>query len=489
MATPTPTAPPTEITDPQDPNLDPNAPPADPPQDPPVDPNDPPVEETPPEEPTGRVIDDPLLASLKHDLTDLLSKDEPTEEKPIEPAPVDPPPADPPVDPKATPAPTPTPTPAPAAPAKAAKKKLSIVDPVITPPAPPQDATPTAAPAAERLTADEEYIQGLTEEQKLELQEAEFAEAKLGDKHKGRRKQLLDFYRKVDEAARTHAPDTEEFRKVLEAKPAMSLPDQRQVIRAMAEENARKSVRESVDPEIADIKMRQKRIEAAPQVESVVSQFGKGLHDLVVEEEALKPVAELIATKGLDAVKAEMPHMALEAQVIHDENVRAKTLAREYTLFANRLQAFNPQNPDHVWLSQFIASQGEHFKRTGGNSLVNGAGQRFVTRAEYGAMEPKERAKHFTFTHKQVLEMLALNAKAEVTERIKEEDARARSMGYERKKAEKLPETPKPNADPKPIEAARTRARPSPGAAAAGGRKPANADGIDVVSTLGLKIG
>lgn len=453
MATPTATPPAPPAVIPPVEEIVTTPPVVDPPETPPED---------PPAEPTD-AMDSPMMESFKDDFKELLGEEDPPEIKPVEEVPAvekvldaapgtEVPPVDPPADPP-----------------KAVRKKLKIVDDA--PPAPVEPPAPTTAvtPPPPAEDPDAGYIAGLSDEQKDELAEADFAERELKGKYVGMKKRLLDSYKAVDKFVQDNPeakPEDEEFQKVIKAKPTLSPVDARKVIRGMATEEAvqKLAATNTTSSELADVKQRQRALEEEPKVAAIVEQVGDGVHTLMLADADLKPVAEIVGSKGLAEAVKEYP---LEAPIIHEENIRAKALSREYVKFAKGLQKFDASNEAHVELNKFIGDQGEHFKRNGGpRTTVNG--RTFLTRAEYGTLAktmPDIASKHWTFSHEQVTDMLAYSARENAKARIKFEEEQAKARGFERRKPSVSAPAPKPTAAPTPIDGVKTGSRPGPGAA------------------------
>jgi len=359
-------------------------------------------------------------------------------------------------------------------------------------PTEPVTAQPAPAPGAVRAPdLDEEYIAGLTDEQRDELAEAEFAEKRFGEKYKGQKKKLLEFYRSVDKQAKEKNGQIdeadEEWQKLLRTKPSLTAVDQRRVIRAMGAEEARTEIESRYGTRFEDLEREQKLIKAAAHVNQIVDEFGAQLHELVAKEPALADAAKVIAEKGIEEAIKTHP---LEAKIIVRQNMKSKQLAETYTLFANKLIKFDPKNDDHIWLNDFVTRQCDVFKRTGGAKLVKD-GKKFLTRAEYletHRTDPKGTDQKFwTFDHEQILDLIALNAKRSTIEAVKEAEKLAKEYGLERRPKASPTEPPPSGEEPQPLDPPKAGVRPAPGAAQPAKKPDANANGIDVVSTLRMK--
>ncbi len=471
-----------------------------------IDPNaTPPPEDTdtpkdaPPAAPTGP---DPLLSTLLKDMGEevpITKVDEPADdpdkkklddEKPKgeddtkkdDDAPND--------DDKKDPDPEPKPEPKPKA-----KKNTKIIDvePELTPkPAvaaePPKAEAPKPEPKAD---PDAEYVAGLTDEQKEELAEADFAEAHFGEKYKGRRKKLIDFYKAAD-AKLVANPDLinneEEFGKLMSGKPKMEAYDQRKVIRGMAAEEAERKVEEKSKAKYDELDERTRRAELQPGVASVVKTFDEGV-SAVMEDGDDKDIVATVFKKLKEDPAAAAADYPLETTAIAHAQSTHRELAHTYTMLVNNLVKFDAKNEQHMWLFNFVDRQSKVFLEKGGKELVRD-GRTFVPRGDPRLKEPGAGEKWWTFSNRQVMELLALNAKGEARARIEQTTKWAEDNGFARKEKKKaepktvVKEDPKPKKEePPPVKAT---ARPSKGAAVKPASGTPSGDGIDVTRYMPL---
>lgn len=443
---------------------------------------------------------------------------EPTPEPAPEPAP---PPAPDPLlaalfddmrEPEITPVPDPQPVPAPAAPAAPA--------PAAAPPTPPAPARkqarkmvvdasvldePVAAPGASPAPArapelaadpDEDYVRGLTDEQKDRLTEAEVAGRLYPDKYGQQRKKMIAWYRSLDSTLttltaadpdRTLDENDEEFKQFLKTKPKLEPTARDRVQRTIGAEEAEQKVMARMTPQLNALENRQKEIEIRPKVEELVRQVGGGVLSLIASDakSPMAAAAKAFQEKG-DGADAEHP---LEAEIIRAESQKLATLVTEYSHIAKGVSRFDPQNAYHTGLLNFINEEGAAFARKGGESRVRG-GKTFLPRDEFiplSRSNPAEASKHWTFGHDDVIRMLAWKAKESMESRLKAEEELAIRRGFTRKPRADSAAAPKADAsEPQPLTppaAAPIPARggaPTPVAA-----QPTNE--IDVVETLGFR--
>lgn len=499
-------------TPPANPSITPPAEPATPPAD---NPNPEPQDqqpEPPPEPVPGRK--DPLLAALFEDVDPEFKKVDDTPDDPETPA-TDPatpttPPATPPTDPAAT-------TPAqPAAPVKKKKKKVAIIESldesypdgaprdgaVVTPghtspPIPPEPA-PAATPPAD---PDAAYIAGLSDEQKEELREAEYAEKLYPDKYKGRKAALLAWYKNLDSEmvrltkenpGRTLNEEDEEFAKVLQSKPKLDNAHSKRVMREIAKDEVQAEVRQAMEPQLTELKTKQKEIEFQPQLHRMMAAVNGAMDELLVQDEQ-SPFSAAIKARnaeppaGVDVkqYREELTaQYALENKIMEDEKKKSGALTREFVSIVKGVKQYNPSNETHQHLLAFIHREGQAMR----GQQVDG--KIFLPRDEYNAViskDPSQKAKYVTFSNTDILSMIGHQAKIDMENRLKAEMEDAKAKGFERRKPAASAQAPKPAAqsaaEPQPINPPKVTSSRVPAVPAAA----PSSDSINVIETLGLR--
>ena len=455
-----------------------------------------PAVETAPEIKTGK--DDPLLAALFSDMREEPEIVKVNEETAVEPEAA------------ATPPPT--------EPVKEEpKKRKKRVDVVVEQeqkeePAPATATAPEPAPPAAKEEAKDdeaEYISGLNDDQKDELSEAEWAEKNLGDKFKGRRKAVLDWFKKIDKAAqdnpnRTFDAEDEEFQKILKEKPAFDKSTGKKILMGIAEERASERVRKEMDAKIkeqdarvSDLTRQTREVKLKPQLDAVMTEFSDGVTELLSVSEKDSDTAATVAS-AMRMLK-ENPEKAraeygAELEIIESAKGKAAEIAREYTLFANEVKKFDPKNPTHGWLYDFINHECDVMDQRGGKAKIkktpDGATQNFVTRKRYAEIAktaPDELRKVWTYSHRDVLELIAFNAKAEIESSIKSESEWAAKRGYTRQKSAQADPTKKGEATA--LNPPRSKSTPAngPGSERGTGLEGQSVNGINVVNVLKMR--
>ncbi len=382
------------------------------------------------------------------------------------------------------------------------KKRVTILPdeepvPVEVPIAQPTQ--PAPAPRAEPAPdPDAAYVASLTDEQVEELKDAQFAEANMPQKYQGWSKKLVDFYKKFDAwvtKAREEQPertfdesDTGYVEFMRANKPRFAVGDSKKImagrIRAEVEESAQKAV----EPQLKEIQLKQKEIEARPKVESIVQQFTDGFHDLLIDKKRGDNDTVAAAAEALRKDPAKIPQeLTMEADMLDEARKRWEPLAREYMRFAYEVVKYDDKDPVHRELMDFVSEEGERFAAQGGKYRVRD-GKTFLPRAKYAQLlrtNPDEaKNKFWTFNHRMVLEIMAVRAKNEVHQAVEAEHKRRERYGWAPKPTTAPAENGKPTPEPAPVNPPLARASAAPGPS--NQQPPATVDpnAIDVRRTL-----
>ncbi len=396
------------------------------------------------------------------------------------------------------------PAPAPA-PAKKGKK-VSVVrkeDVAVIEARQPATAQPPA-PAAPipAATLDDDYIKGLTDEQKEELREAEVAELLEPVKYKDQKKKLVAFYRRFD--AETSAilekepeavlEENDQFKALVRTKPQLSPSESKRVNRKIASDETEARVRAEIRPDMEDMKMNQRRIELAPKFEAFANtQFKTGVDELIVADDksVVKQALDLIKEKGVDSARLEFP---LEVAILEEEKSAASRRVEQFLLLKNQAVKYDPANPDQKFVLEFIDRECKHFAENGGKMLVRD-GKKFMPRADFIRMLRENKTESDTlvgwhtngfwsFSDSDIVDFMAKNAQLSIEHRVKMADEKAKSMGFERRPRAKSPASPNGNGKP-PVELTPPRATAAPARGPSNRPAPVvESEGVDVIGTM-----
>lgn len=335
--------------------------------------------------------------------------------------------------------------PVPAAPVKLVKKTPVVAAPVAAPapaPAPAPVAAPVTAPAPAK-DPDADYIAGLTQDQREELERAAFAEDKFPEL-KGKRDETLRFFKAVDGFAKDKPDATpEELDQFIgEKKPKWSTSQKRKVDIAFITEQTtatvRKQVMDELQPKIAATERKAKNMEVAPIVDKAVTEFEARIVDKAAVPEKMEGLPEEV----LKAIREQGYEKAVELFPIEAPIIASATSAsREWLQLSNGVADFNPKNNMHTWLYGFIEQQGKIFQSS--NQPLRGLPFKpLLEYLELASTNPKEAAKFSTFNDSDILEMIAMNG----TLAYNSELNKLERAGFKREKKNPSPQAPNPAA-------------------------------------------
>ncbi|MCW5549982.1 MAG: hypothetical protein KIT44_13545 [Opitutaceae bacterium] len=374
---------------------------------------------------------DPILSALVDSTADGAP--------PAEPKPENKPPA-------APPAPAPAagdPKPAPAAVLKRRPRR----EPEPPPAPPPAPAPMPAPPAAPAPTPTDDFEAGLLDEEKEQLEMARDAERLLGEKYKGfegRTKKFLKDHQEYLAKARERDPDAvfDETNAEYQAWLSKNTPviPQRD-IREMERKRITEEVEKRQDEKISEVYDETFRRDAEPKVKQRADDFfNKAVAELP------ETLTKAIKEEGVEKAKAKFPTEFRIANAILGQ--AAADVEEFYRLTTvnprtgRPMKAYDPKNPTHAGLIEFVNTQCNAFKKSGGKALIKD-GKRFVTREEYYTMPKEQRAGVWTFTDDQIVGMARIEAAKMVKLKIEEEHNRLKAEGWTR---------PAPAAEPAPAE-------------------------------------
>ena len=363
--------------------------------------------------------------------------------------------------------------------------------PAAPPPSPPAPVPPSPAP----VDPNAEYIKGLTEAQRDELKFAEYVEAKYPEQ-KGKAAEVLAYFKKTDDFVAKHpdlTPDSDEFKEFLE-KNRPKYGDRHKLemqrVKDEATEEATRKAKAETEKEIAALKRKTYEMEIRPKVEKANQQFRDALASGEVKapegiESTGTDVAKRINEVGYEKAAEEFP---VEAPIVQS----AYNAAQEYLHIMNGLTSVNLENPTHAWLADFIAAQGNILARQPAEKktrVFTEKGQKvtktFLPRAEYSELVKADATaaqKHWTFSHEQILDMIAVNALIGSDLEVK----KLEKAGFKREKKSAKPESAgarPPEAGPSPAPAPSPKAGKTtiPGAATGAGNVHPNASFLEAL--------
>lgn len=358
-------------------------------------------------------------------------------------------------------------------------------------PTPQPAAAQAPQPPAASTTPTPDPDANLTDEQRDEIAFATFAEKANPERYRGRVDQTRSYFKKLDEFVTAHPdiePDSEDFKEWLgKNRPAWETSERNKLERQMIREETLASFKEDQAKRDAEIQRELHDVKVRPKVEKEALEFQQ---QLASETLQIPEGAERISPDGVKAVMSRVAQVGVESAIrefpiegpIVVGTVRA---SNAFLNLVNGLEAYNPYDPTHTWLSKFIDAEGARMAAAPESVRVRN-GKSFIPRSEWARIadqSPAEASKYWTFDDKQVLEMLAVNAHLAYHQQVET----LTKSGFSRKKPES--QTPPPEsknghtpAEPSPNGSPKAAPRASPGAADRSVRKVEHADFFETIA-------
>lgn len=316
------------------------------------------------------------------------------------------------------------------------KKKAPPVEP---PPAKPQEETKPEPPPADETA----YVETLTEEQRDELALAEYAERK---GKAGVRTKTLDYFKSLDKWIADNpdaSPDSEEFAEfVRENKPKWSESERRRMERQMIADEAAEKVRKELEPAVNEQKLKVRKMEVQPVIESAIEEVERALVSKPPGEGMEAIPDKVVTTLKKDGYEKALEQFPDEAPIVQG----ALTASKAWLEISNGVSRFNEANPTHAWLAQFIAQEGANMKRQPKEKTVRD-GKAFLPLHEFLALKqtkPEELEKHWTYTDEDVVQLITDKAILSVNQRV----SALKKAGWTRQPAKVSGEQGNPAAPP-----------------------------------------
>lgn len=378
-----------------------------------------------------------------------------------------------------------------------AKPLEEIVEGVVRRVAKEQVPPPTPAPKKEEPKADDPdaaFVEALDEEQKEAVELAQYAARSMPDKYGNMPKRTVEYLKKVDGYIDTKRkedpdwdPDTDEgFATFIEEnRPSYQSGDRKKLERGMIVDETRTQIEREFKPKIEESERIARVQQIKPELDKAVESYEASIAQRFIPDEkspffqVFKAASDKDPAFTEEAWKAAKEADPLAASVARNFVNQAKTLGREYLEIVSGVSTqveYNPKAPPTASQNQkaltqqrlfgFIETQEQIFARDGGDMrTVNG--KTFVTRRELQSMPDAQRAKHWTLSDVDVLDMLAVAAAGQANQTLQAELKRREDEGYVRNG--KHSETKTTDAPPPPSakreDSPRTTVTPSPGAA------------------------
>lgn len=324
---------------------------------------------------------------------------------------------------------TPTPTPNPETPEPAVAELPKIKVPEL--PRPMSDDIVLPPPPS---TLD---VSGLDEDEVEEVRTAEFAEQRYPQRYPGHAKRVLEYIRKHKQFVKTQEQENPDvsfdqsntaYQRFLEAnRPTITSSERKRLERERLLEEAASIAERRLAGKTKKLEEEVTQLKATPLVERTINDFKSLVKEIMPKEDD-----PIVLEKA-----EEMTGLAV-------------TAGKEYLLLSSQLKQFDTKNETHKWLADFIKEQGELYVQSKHESLRRG-GKSFLPRHQFNNLPADERAKHFSFSDEDVLQLIAVNAKAAAEFHAKTERDRLKRAGYTRTPSATAPTSPTPPVPP-PLE-------------------------------------
>jgi hypothetical protein len=339
----------------------------------------------------------------------------------------------------------------------------------------------------------EEDTSGLLEEQKMELELVEYAENQMPDKYKGYKKNLLGFYKELDDWISERSKEDESFSyennaEQIEAfvsnnKPVVSPVDERKLERQMIRDQAMQEFEKKSSKKFKQLENKTRMIEETPKIRAQSDQFRASVLDVEGVD------AASLIKEGKDQEAHEKYPM--ESQVAKDVSDRTSKIYEDYLHYEKGLTTFEQSKESLSQLDTFLSEQGQFFAKNGGDHRYRD-GKSFLPVAEYNAAvkgDPNKASRHWTFDSLDVKELLAADARLRIKQSISHMEEQISKYGFVRRQ----PDSTEPQKEVRqqqniePVTPPKATVSPAPGQGDSGVTGDPDHPGNNIIDTLGLR--
>jgi len=340
---------------------------------------------------------------------------------------------------------------------------------------------------------------GLMDEQKMELELAEYAEKAFPDKYNDMRSKMLKFYKDLDTWVDSKRSDDSEFGAennseeindwVDSHKPMISKVDERKLERQLIRDQALKEFEQKNESKFKELELKTRSIEEAPKITNDVNVFRDSILS-VKEVEA----TQLIKDGKADEAKKKYP---MQSQIADNVVDHATKIYKDFLDYDRGLTEWDNNNENHKWLNNFLSEQGKFFHSNGGDNTVRD-GKNFLPvdefNSRYHSNPQMTDSRHWTFDRHDVRELLSLSAQQQIKSSITAMEEQIKEYGYTRAPTESAEEpkgapqsVPQEAPEPEPVSAPKTKLSSAPGQASPDAPDTSNHPGYDIINSLGMK--
>lgn len=270
---------------------------------------------------------------------------------------------------------------------------------------------------------------------------------------KGKRAEVLTYFKKVDEFARAHPQANEEELNqfIRDNTPKWKPGEKRRIdtafIADQAATEAARRVREDLEPRLNAAQKKIREQEIAPIIDKATGEFDKLMFstDSVPENADMEPIPSEVNQRIKDAgFETALEEHPIEVPIV----AHAQQAAREWMRLTNGITQFNGNDPIHAWLINFVARQGD-IQASKPDAVQDG--RRFMPLIQYLETcknNPQAAQSYWSFDDKDVLNMIAVNANLAYNAKVKSLE----KAGFKREKKKPLTNPPNPAPTPQPVQ-------------------------------------
>ena len=331
----------------------------------------------------------------------------------------------------------------------------------------------------------------MLDEEKELLKLARFAEKKDAKKYAGRAEKLTAFFKKnaefttkklAEDPEYDFSEDNPEYKAFLNANrpPPLSATEQRTLEREMIKEEVLGETRAELEKRQTEEETKRTHEQLAGRHRQDATKFWRETVAVAVPDEIQALVKEHGVAAGMAKAKELFP---FEYDVTEKMTAGAAEYMEEFLLISSGVRQLDLNNPKHKGIADFISDECEKFATDGGAARVRG-GKTFIPRADYQRLAPEQRARYWTFSNAEILELAKIGTKRSIAKVIKDEYTRREQQGWVRQGRPAAAAKPAPA----PTPASSTRPAPSTGSAPPEKTPPVGA-GNPVMGVLGLATG
>ncbi len=339
----------------------------------------------------------------------------------------------------------------PAAPEKTEPKKKKLRK-VVDPDVPDAVKNQPAFNFQEEAEEVDEFAEGLMPEEREVYDIAKYASKNMGEQYKGYDTKFKDYFtkskayldKKVDDDPHFNPATDEEYATFIERnRPKLSSTEAKKIERKMWVEEAKREVRQELEPKTAAIKRELDRAKMQPVVGQAQAQFRNMAQKVIIPEEFREKFE-----KGGDAAIAEFAkERPLEYGIL--EKGTRKLLSYGDTLtgiFLNTVD-LDMNNPVHKELLDWVNVEQEGYIQSG---QTEQEGKMFMRRERYYALPENQRSQYYTWSDDDILKILALRVQEEVHGSLAQQQAILQKSGYVRQEQPAPAPAPAPTPAPAP---------------------------------------